>query len=123
MIAISSRSAAGEFRAVAGLVGGDGILALLDHLGEQRENLVVAQKIAAGLGARGDVLVLQRGVDEAQRGDAARILRLHRLFQRIVDLFAQAHGIRPDAERRNLVKSRHFANRLKPQGKIGVANA
>ena len=61
----------GELRAVAGVVGGDRILALLDHLGEQRKDLVVAQKLAAGLGAGGDVAVLQRGVDQPERAESA----------------------------------------------------
>src|SRR5262249_40244193 len=70
-------------------------LALLDHLGEQAKHIVVGNAFARGFGARGDVLVLERGVDHAKRRDALLILRLHRLFQLLVEPLAQAHGRSP----------------------------
>ena len=83
-----------QFRAVARVKGGGGFLALLDHLGQQGKDFVVAQKIAAGFGARGDVAVLQRRQHQAQGGQALGVLGLHRLFHRVVELLRAAPWFR-----------------------------
>ena len=78
----------GEFGAPGLLVDVEQFLALLDHLAHDVEDFGVAQR--RPLGAAG--LALQnRGIDQAQRRDAARLARFHRLFQGAVDIVAQ-HG-------------------------------
>ena len=81
MMAISSRFLLGEFGAAG--IGIDllGFLALLDHLGEQLEQLGVGRLALAG-GARGDVAILDGGADQPERRDAALVLRLGRMPSR-----------------------------------------
>jgi hypothetical protein len=95
MISISSR---GKVGAAGLLVDGERFLTLLDHLAEDVEDFGVGEREAL----RGAGLALQYlGIDQPQRRNTALVARLHRLFQRIVDLVAQ-HGyglsqIRPRA--------------------------
>src|SRR6185437_16936061 len=87
----------GQLGAAALAIDGGGFLALLDHLGQQGEDFVVAQKFAAGLAARGDVTVLQRRQHQAHRGQALGVLGLHRLFHGVIELGAQGHGQTPNS--------------------------
>ena len=81
----------GKFGAAALVIGFGRFLALLDHLGEQGEDFVIAQKLAAVLGAVGDVTVFQRRKDQPQRSHALLVGGLHGRFHFFVELFAQAH--------------------------------
>jgi len=47
--------------------------------------------IAAGFGAGRDVAILQRRQYQAHGGEALGVLGLHRLFHRVIELFAQRH--------------------------------
>ncbi len=95
MIAISSRScAASSGRLPASKAAADSSR-WLDHLGKQQENLVVAQKLAARLGARGDVAILERSQHHAQSRQPAAVLGLHGLFHLVVELLAQTHESSP----------------------------
>src|ERR1043165_1844104 len=77
-----------KIRAPAFLVKLGGLVALLDHLLQHPERLIVGKRGLA-LPARLDVGVLQRRVDEPQGRDAARIALLHGVLQGIVDVVAQ----------------------------------
>ena len=66
----------------------DRLLALLDHLLEDAEQIGVRQRRLA-VAARLDVGVLDGRVDHAQRGQLALVLGLHGLLDRIVDVVAQ----------------------------------
>jgi hypothetical protein len=82
MISISARSAAAS--------SGRGLLALLDHLLEQRHQVRFVQGFLA-LAACGDVGVLDRRIHHAERSDPALVAGLHRVFHGLVDVVAQ-HG-------------------------------
>src|SRR5580704_4122565 len=78
----------GELGPAGLLVDVERFLALLDHLAHDVEDLGVAELEPLGAGC----LALQdRGIDHAERRDAARLAGLHRLFHRVVDIVAQ-HG-------------------------------
>ena len=80
MMAISSRSALASSGTLGVVVGFSRFFALLYHLGEQRQDFVVAQKRSAVLGAVGDVAVLERGKHEPEGCHAALVGRLHGVF-------------------------------------------
>src|SRR5262249_26094257 len=92
----------GKLRPVALVVEARRLLALLDHLGEQLGKRTVAYR-ASPLSALGDVAVLDRGLDHAERADAARILGKHRLLQGGVDLLA--HGSSSTLDKRRELNS------------------
>ena len=73
------------------LVEFDRFLALLDHLLQHAHHLGVGERRLA-LPARLDVGVLERGIDQAQRGDRALVPGLHGFFQGVIDVVAQ-HGV------------------------------
>ena len=86
-MAISSRSwAASSARPF--LVDVERFLALLDHLAHDVGDLEVAELEPFGAGG---LARENRGIDHAERRDAARLAALHRLFYRVVDIVAQ-HG-------------------------------
>ena len=60
MISISCALLLGEVEPAALLVGARALLALADHLAEDREDLGVADAVGVVLGARRDVAVLDR---------------------------------------------------------------
>src|SRR5580658_5237922 len=78
----------GELGAAGLLVNVERFLALLDHLAHDVEDLGVAELEPLGAGG---LARKNRGIDHAERRDAARLARLHRLFYRVVDIVAQ-HG-------------------------------
>jgi hypothetical protein len=82
-----------QLRAIAGIEGHGGFIALLDHLGHQQQNFVITQQIAAGFGAGRDVAILQRRQNEAHGGKTLGVFRLHRLFHCVSELLAKRHGI------------------------------
>ena len=78
----------GEVGTAALLVKLDRFVALLDHLLQQSQQIVVAQRRLAQA-ARLDVGVLQRRVDEPQRGNATLVAALHRVLESRVDVVAE----------------------------------
>ena len=68
------------------VIGGD----RLHELGQERQDVVVARLVPAGA-ARLDVLVLQRRLDEPDRGNARLVAGLHGRLQVIGESLAQ-HG-------------------------------
>ena len=70
MIAASSLSCGGELGAAGLVVDAGQFLALLDHLLQQAEDVVVAGLALAGA-ARLDILVLERRLDEPHGGEPA----------------------------------------------------
>ena len=77
MMAISSASCVASSARPASRVDLLGLFPLLDHLGEQLEQLGVG-RLALARSSRGDVAILDGGRDQAQRRDAALVLRLGR---------------------------------------------
>ena len=67
---------AGELGAAALVVELDQFLALLDHLLQQRRAASASVSGALALPARLDIGVLDGGIDQPQRRDAALVLRL-----------------------------------------------
>ena len=80
MMAISSASCVRELGAPGVAVDLLRLFPLLDHLGEQLEQLGVG-RLALACSSRGDVAILDGGRDEPQRRDAALVLRLGRKFE------------------------------------------
>src|ERR1043166_9382570 len=77
-----------EVGAAALLVKLDRFLALLDHLLQQTDTVVLAQRRFAPP-ARLDVGVLPRRVDEPQRGNATLVAALDRVLEGRIDVVAQ----------------------------------
>ena len=80
MMTISSASCVRELGAAGVAVDLLRLLPLLDHLGEKLEQFRVG-RLTLAEASRGDVAILDGGGDEAQRRDAALVLRLGREFQ------------------------------------------
>ena len=82
-----------QFGPPAGAVGGGRFAALAHHPGEHVEGFGVADPVLDSAVAGGDVAVLEGGEDQPQRGDAARIARLHGGLEVVGKAFAQGgHG-------------------------------
>ena len=77
-----------ELVAAAFDVDVDRLLALLDHLLQEPQQLLVGERgLAGALGL--DVGVLDRGIDQAQRGQRELVLRPHRRLHGLVDPVAE----------------------------------
>ncbi len=90
--------ALGKLDAAAFLEGTGGFLSLLDHLREERDQILLTQAVRAlvpRLAAGRDLAVLDARADQAQRGEPGGVARLHRLFRGGGDAFAQIHGSGP----------------------------
>ena len=79
----------GKLRPVALLVHVDAVMALLDHGLHHFHDLVVGDAIGITITARGDVAVLYRRHDEAQRGGSPLVLRFHGGLKRLADVVAK----------------------------------
>ena len=55
-------------------------LALFGHLAENRQDLVLAHTFVVIAAARGNVLILDRGIDQAKRGQSCARFVLHDHF-------------------------------------------
>ncbi len=75
-----------QVRAVAGLELGDGFLALLDHLVDDREHLGVVE-----LDALVDLALLDAGLEHADAGEAVFLARPHRRLHVFGDAGLEAH--------------------------------
>ena len=81
----------GELGAAALVVKLNRLLALLDELLQQAQDVGIGERIPASA-ARLDVGVLDRRIDEPQGREAQLVLRFHGRLHGVIDLFAQ-HGV------------------------------
>ncbi|VTZ61338.1 hypothetical protein EMEDMD4_270114 [Sinorhizobium medicae] len=77
----------GKLRPAALVVNAGRFFALLDHLDEYLQDLIVADRVLA-MATIGDVAILDRGLDEADGRDAPGILGLEGFFQCIGEMLA-----------------------------------
>jgi hypothetical protein len=82
----------GQFQPTTFLVGARAFLALLDHLAQDRQHAGIVDTIGAALATQGNVLVLDRGIDQPERAQPRRVLFPHRGLEPGADAFPQIHA-------------------------------